>query len=151
MNDNGRAYLTISRPSYGGGKEAISLSIVDAASGVEFVELEIPLDDFTKCLTGNPRPDIPMITRRLDLVGKRREHKIELVFIPDSPYANRAETVSAALRPHEIDGWAGDKSDATNAHKSGKREANGNYQRITFCRHVDPITGTPIVANGAAE
>ena len=65
--------LTISRPSFGSDKEVIAISVIDKDAVVEFLEIEIDLDEFARCITGLSNIDCNFETRYLEVVGKKRE------------------------------------------------------------------------------
>lgn len=71
-----KAGLRVSRPSYGNGKEVISLSIGCESSGCQIIELEVGLADFAKALTGQQsEADISFIVSKdgFSNIGKKRE------------------------------------------------------------------------------
>jgi hypothetical protein len=124
--------ITISRPS-GGETRYIRIALEDRLSSIEFLEIEIPLEAFAEAVTGLAYTDCVFELRGLDKVGKRREHKHEMVPLPKS-YGLTDEEIDAALAPFEVDGWKGSHYDAKNSrnyvHGSGK-------SRIGFVRYVD--------------
>lgn len=66
------AKISITRPSWSDGKKAISITITDEASRVEFFDGEITLEDFAECVTGHGFKEIIAEVRGLDAVGKTR-------------------------------------------------------------------------------
>ncbi|WOL24316.1 hypothetical protein fHeYen801_106 [Yersinia phage fHe-Yen8-01] len=64
--------LSISRPSYGDGKEVISIQIRDVASQNTVVDVEISYADFAMCLTGLSHVDAVSTFKGLANVGKVR-------------------------------------------------------------------------------
>lgn len=69
--------ISISRP-HGPEPPYIEISIVDDLSGSQFVEARIPLKEFAELITGLSHVDCEFDFRP-DLVGKKREHKEEVV------------------------------------------------------------------------
>lgn len=65
--------ISISCPSYGDGRQAISISIEDTASRIEFLEIEIPLAGFAEAITGLSSVPMTFETRGLEYVGLKRE------------------------------------------------------------------------------
>lgn len=111
--------LNISRPRCVCGirpRELVELSVGDEASGCVAVEVDIDLADFALALFG--RGDVSCAFRFNDsgLVGKRREHKVIAVCVPDSEHTRRAKTVRRAVALYEEDGWQGRDEDAMNHH-----------------------------------
>lgn len=71
-----KAKLTISRPTFGDGKEVIAIHVKDASSGVEIAELHIGYAEFTQALTGQSEMecDINRILSEANLhkIGKKK-------------------------------------------------------------------------------
>lgn len=131
--------ITISRPSSYGDEEYVEISVVDESSRVEFVEIRVKLADFARCVTGMGHTAMTFGVRGLHLVGTRIETKTEVV--PRPSFGANAAEIAFALVPFEVDGWKGDVSDLTNGHRS-----NGmGGQSVGFRRHVDAVTGQPIL------
>ncbi len=66
-------------------------------------------------------------------IGKQYEHKDELVPRPDIMDREKEEVLDALLKPFEVDGWIGSRSDITNPHNwKGKDKV-----RVGFVRWVD--------------
>lgn len=68
-----KAQLTISRPMYGDHRKKIAIEIKDVDANIEFLELEIGLEEFAKALTGLAGAECEMQFRWLENVGKRVE------------------------------------------------------------------------------
>ncbi len=127
--------LSISRPTYGDGRKLINITLVDEISGSEFLDLEIPTQQFAECLTGLSRVECEF-EYRPDRVGLRYEHKTERVpFL--YPFGvneeDRDKAAKAACEPFETDGWAGDWKECLNGHKRG-----GGHATVIFRRWVQP-------------
>ena len=73
-----KGQLTISRPSYSGERKSISIKVKDSTAGVNFLDIEIPLDNFAECLTGLAAVDCSIEVRGLENVGKtiKRENLV---------------------------------------------------------------------------
>ena len=63
--------ITISRPQFGDGRKAISITVKDVDSRVRFLDIELPLGEFAECLTGLSEVTCNIETRGLKNVGKK--------------------------------------------------------------------------------
>jgi len=145
-----KGVITISRPS-GSGPERIEIEVQDKLSGVKFFEATIGLADFTRALTA--RGDVPIrFNFRPKLVGLKREHKTEIVFVPDGKFMNAEVRGRKAVQPYFVDGWTGDWKDTQNGHNRNDHGVAGKYPdgtvgpgstyRVKFVRWVRK-DGTP--------
>lgn len=103
-------------------------------SGSQFVEARIFLKEFAELITGLSRVDCE-VDFRPDLVGKKREHKEEVVPFKGFHIQSEAkgkQAAAKALKPFEVDGWKGHVEDLFNGHRGGQ----GRY-RVRFVRHVE--------------
>lgn len=135
--------ITISRPTFSDEKEAICISLTDSSSGVEFVELEMTLSDFTKAITGQGFIPIDFDVRGLEFVGLTKEtekaritvKKIELI---DKGYdINKRGFLEAYLTEHaKRDGWI------VNAYLGSQdsvvRETDHVTMNFSYNRYVKP-------------
>lgn len=132
---NAKGNLSISRPSYGGfdDREFIEITFRDCSSGTEFVTARVKLDDFARALTGLGHLDMSFDFYP-ELVGKKYEHKTEIVPRPDVGYndKNRNEIAAKAFAPFEVEGWKGRVDDLFNSHMRTKE----GY-RVIFTRYVE--------------
>ena len=131
MKLNGK--LSISRPSYSSGKEAITIKVMDEDAHLRILELEVPLENMMKALTGlsGVACEINMIeNERFNLLGKELE--IKTIFIDCTDY--KIETVKENAKEFEIDGWKADGYylESFNHHRC----SNGKYE-VNFSRYVD--------------
>ena len=86
--------ISIGRPSYGDGKELITIQVRDDLSRTRFADIEIGLADFVKALTGLAEVPIVMQVRGLDNVGKIKETKSLVFQVHDADQA-AAEKLAA--------------------------------------------------------
>ncbi len=105
-----KARLTISRPSYGDGREKIHIEVMDEASRIRFLELEVELDVFTKVLTGRSEGGCDMTFRELENVGKVKESRDVITEMPAVTYQDRDEVAQrvcqvAVSQEDEEGGW----------------------------------------------
>lgn len=63
--------LTITRPNRLE-NEVVEIIIRDDACKSDFVKVEIPLDDFTRAITGQARIDVNLTVKDLEVVGQRK-------------------------------------------------------------------------------
>lgn len=91
--------VTISRPVYGDGKEVISIQVRDVNSRTTFVEVEIPLENFSKAITGLAETECDFKVHHLDRVGKKKVTKS--LDIP-MPYESRFCKETAAKLAMEL-------------------------------------------------
>jgi hypothetical protein len=125
--------ISISRP-HGPEPPYIEISIVDEMSSSEFVSARIPLKDFAEVVTGLACVPCKFEFRPM-LVGKKREHKEEVVLFKGSYLGDesaRKKATAKALKPFEVNGWKGHEEDLFNHHRGGQ----GSY-RVRFVRYVD--------------
>lgn len=84
--------LFITTPSYGDGREKISISVTDSKSRVGFLELEIDYNEFTKALVGGREgQDCDISLRGLGYIGKTRRREMIEVPMPPHEYKDRDE------------------------------------------------------------
>ncbi|EMF8482790.1 hypothetical protein V4E48_004105 [Morganella morganii] len=62
--------ITISRPSYGDGRDVINIQVRDNVSRIKFLDIEIDCADFARAVTGLSETDCRLSVRGLDSVGK---------------------------------------------------------------------------------
>lgn len=127
--------------------DTIRFQIIDESSRVQFVSFQMTMAQFGTLVSCDPEVEVDATVRGLNRVGTIAEHKQEIVPVPDGPWESRKERAAEALKPFEIDGWSGNVSDATNAHRqvSFDRENLSVNYRVTFRRHVRADTGLPVI------
>lgn len=129
--------ITISRPQWSDGTETITIRLQDENSRIEFVEARMTLQAFAQAITGLGHRDVELEMHGLDLVGKRIEHKEELVFVPGESYEPRHKKFAQmAIEAFELDGWKGSLRDADNSKRIAERRSDGNVYTVGFVRYV---------------
>ena len=125
--------ITIGRPHYGCGKEAISIQIEDHKSGIRFLDIELPLDGFAKALTGLSFVECEFKTRSLEFIGKTKETK-EIEFQISGGFHNRKESavMEAAIKTPK--GWI--CSNYFNSQNSFFLRDNEDWARTSIYRYV---------------
>jgi len=130
--------LTISRPMYGDGREAISIKVKDSASRTSFLEVEIGMADFAKCLTGCAEIECDISVKGLCYVGMTKETKTIDILCPSGLYGEAQEEAATLLaRKHEIDGWICDgywRNQKSFFQKNGE-----TWAMASFYRYVDTV------------
>jgi hypothetical protein len=78
--------LHIGRPQGRGGPEVMTIEVTDTASNVRFLQLEVPLADFTKAITGQLLSKISGEVMGLAEVGKTRVTEPRQIVCPLTTY-----------------------------------------------------------------
>ena len=104
------AKVTISRPQYGDGRERMSITICDADSRVQLIELEMQLDDFTRAITG--RGESPAVVTQFtkeDHYGKfgkiLKTRRVECDRVSYDKDVQKNEVIRHFNKNHLPDGW----------------------------------------------
>lgn len=136
------AKVTISRSSGGDDPgRPMSITIEDATSGCELVEVRMSLEEFAAAITGYAmRPAAGDYYQHCP-VGKRREIKHEDIGVPRGWTFSNRDAAAKLIMPFEVDGWNGYADDLLNHH----RHVSANKYRVLFTRFVDapPDVGAP--------
>jgi len=116
----------------GAGPDFVNIALTDKKSGIQFCEVQISMEEFGKMMAAPQFAECEVELRALHNIGKRHEHKREVVPF-DAMKHRGAEAKEAALKPFEVDGWRGHASDLGNMHRSNKA---GGFT-VTFHRFVE--------------
>lgn len=100
-----KGQLTISRPISSSGEKLISIRINDVDAGIEFLRLEIGLEEFAECLTGLSRQHCEFEVENLQNVGKRIEREPLVFAIPQCSYPNKKKVACETAKSLCNDGW----------------------------------------------
>ena len=127
-----KSEIILTRPQ-GGGKERVVFQIVDKISGLVAFRIEMSIPEFGEMLS-SPQ-NVPCIVKHFqsDNIGKKYEHKSELVPRPEIGVEDKDKVLEELLKPFEIDGWIGSRDDLTNHHNW----VSDNKSKVTFVRWVD--------------
>lgn len=118
--------LSISKPVGGSDGPFICITVNDKDAGIEFLRLDISLEDFADCLTGKGYVPCEFVARGLDKVGKVIER--DCIKFP-VPQCNITDRVDIAMR------IAQDVLDNENAKLDDKWVLDGNFrQQNSFYR-----------------
>ena len=127
---NMKAGLTISR-IHGSEDYAVEIRIRDEHSRIEFIEMQLTLEQFATALFGTPVSEVDVELRGLEKLGLTAENKTEIVKCDPWDEAARNE----ALKAYEVDGWKARSGDINNSHNF--RTAKGTTGVVVvFFRHV---------------
>jgi hypothetical protein len=131
--------ITISCVSSNISDGCIEIRLCDDASRIEFVTAQLTFEALSRALTGQSHIPCEIETNALHLVGKRMEHKYELVRRPNKQKTGIGAftEVIEILGPLEVDGWVGRVDDMYNHHNWRDK----NEVRVSFTRYVDSKTG----------
>jgi hypothetical protein len=137
--------LTISRISGGDEAEEVRITLLDTASFTEVVEIKMDLATFASALFGRGDKEVTFDLPDNPVIGKERQYKTEVVFVPDRHLYDwtekREKVIAKALKPHEVDGWKGNPKDPENGHLVADYNAvrdgvKGRLARVGFIRWV---------------
>ncbi len=132
MNKKLKGFITFSRPHSNKGTFP-EITIGDRTSGCIFLEIKMTMEDFAQAILGLGHVDCEFETYNLNLIGLKREVKIERVNRPQSNDKNKEER-DWLLKPFEIDGWKAYDQDLYNRNKWIKGE---NTVEVSFTRFVE--------------
>ncbi len=127
--------LSIVRSSCNDGKKCIRIMVDDVEANIEFLDIEVALDDFADCLTGLSLVKCDIDVRGLDKVGKRLETD-DLIFEMPSrvKYSERNQVAAELARESAPDGW--EASDYFCAQDSFFEKDGKSYARTSISRWV---------------
>lgn len=125
--------LTISRPTYSDGRKLISIKVEDDKSDLEFLEVLISYESFTRAITGQGFIEVGFILKGRENIGKTKETK-DLVFeVPESSKYSARDYASKVSQDFADEGWIADKYfNSQNSIRtfSGKTYAHGRQYRF---------------------
>ncbi|HAT1526563.1 TPA: hypothetical protein PC505_002452 [Morganella morganii] len=126
--------ITITRPSYGDGREVINIQVRDGMSRIKFLEVEIDLADFSKVLTGLSETDCKLSVKGLDKVGKVKVVQVRQAICPGG--LRRKEELEQWLKENKqeegwiLDSYLGNKSSVEYAE-------NGSLLRYQVIKYIE--------------
>lgn len=100
-----KAKISISRPTWSDGRKAIVISVEDDDAGIQFLELEMSLEDFAECVTGLHGCDANMKFRGLENVGKKQERDTIEFKMPDCSYKEQEKIAYEQAKLNTPEGW----------------------------------------------
>lgn len=121
--------VTISRDNH----DTVRISIVDDASGIEFVEAHMDCATFGMCITGMSYQEAKLEVRGLEWVGKKRVTENRSIVCPLETY--KTDELSAWLKENaKEDGWL--VSTYLGTRGSVQRTEAGTLLRYTVTKYV---------------
>lgn len=133
--------ICITRPSYSDGRKCMSITCEDESTGIRFLEVEVPYDEFVMALTSS-NGAMKYELRGWMHLGKTKEIKREKVWVPDVGWSLEAREKAArkAVAAAETDGWRGHVSDAMNSHRRvPSSDDGGEWYSVSFHRYVEKL------------
>ena len=121
--------ISINRTTSNKEGDFVSIEITDEKSHVQFCRIKISLLEFAKVITGLSFRSCELDLMGLDAVGKIREHKEEIIPLPNK------EKQDETLAPYEIDGWIGDRRDLLSHHRWFCKDDKW-FAKVNFTRYV---------------
>lgn len=127
--------LSISRPSWGDGRETISITIEDKVSGIEFAKVHVGYSEFACALTGQSQMSCMVEVCGLENVGKRYVSEPRSRSVPKNIFSHDRKAVSNWLVENcQEEGWTlnaylGSQSSLVN---DGKGNITVNYSVFKF-------------------
>lgn len=136
--------ISINRVQVIGGHPAtndyISIRVEDRLSGTLFLEIEMDLESFSKVITGRT-VEVKFGVHKLERLGKKREYKHEVINFQRTYDTKLRQTIiEEVIREKEVDGWIGNRSDASNHHNrvhSKDMDSDHEAYNIGFVRWVN--------------
>ena len=130
-------------------EDYIRIEIEDEISSIQFVTVKADLETFTRALFGLGNVPIEFELRGAERVGKKYEHKIVQVSIPNAPdgISLLDKDIDQAVGYYEVDGWTGRREDCKNHHRhirqSNTMRKDRTYQlyAVLYVRWVDAEEG----------
>ena len=120
----------------------IRITLEDGSSSVQFAEVDIDFKQFGQAISGMSGQLCDIELRQLDLVGKKMEHKFELVPVPitlDKKDKKLIKLIETIFAPYEIDGWVARRDDIFNYHNyRGSHSSLNDYDsyEVSFTRYI---------------
>lgn len=119
--------ITICQSHFGDGTTKIHIAVRENDSGIEFLDGYMSVEDFGAAVTGKSFSPIEFELRGLNKVGKKFEHKEEVIKMDLTGVYNdekRLELAKEAVKKFEKDGWKARIQDVCNGR-------NINYNQKT--------------------
>jgi len=121
---------------YFGDENRVQIEFVDEKSGTHFLKADMDSRDFTRMIVGNCAEMPCKFSLSTENVGKRYEHKTELVTVP-SNWRDTKLLARQALELFEVDGWIARGGDIGNHHRIKKTDGGYTTYEVAFYRFVE--------------
>ncbi len=126
--------ISITRPSYGDGRNVIAIEIYDPASRTAFCRMQIDMADFAAALTGQSQMPVEMELRGLQNVGKKKITESRIALYPER--LSNKEILAQWLKDnHQEEGWIIDTY--LGSQRSISYKENGIELRYSVYKFVD--------------
>lgn len=110
--------LTISRVSSTLHDDVIHMRLQDCKSSVEFIELEISLEEFASAITGFACRPVKFKLNHVENIGKKFEHKTVKIYVPVGTELTPELTSQCIYKVNpDLLSWNYEYSDFKNYHK----------------------------------
>lgn len=126
--------LTVLR-SHRGDAPMVRIHVRDDEARTNFLVIELTPDALMQAIMGSSQVECTLETANLERVGMLMQTKIIHIDAPKDVVGSldgQEQQITAALSPHEVDGWIGTRADMT----SSRRRCEGQKQAVTFCRWI---------------
>ena len=124
--------ISISRYTSG---DKVKITIEDSTSRVDFLTIEISVEDFASALFGTANRKCEFSLTNPELVGKVYEYK--KVLVPVDGYKRFSEEeMDGLLSPFEVDGWKGRRYDLQNGNNHMTSGEN-HFYTVLFGRYIE--------------
>ncbi len=128
--------ITISRPSYGDGRDVINIQVRDDVSRIKFLDVEIDCADFARALTGLSETNCELTVRGLKSVGKVKIVETRTALCPTG--LSGKESLSKWLEDNkQEDGWTLDSYLGNKT--SVEYTENGSLLRYRVIKYIKGI------------
>lgn len=128
--------INIWRSNDPGDPNVMSIEVIDDSSGTHFLTFTLTAENLMLALTGRGGIECEFTLRGLERVGLIREHKEEIIILPeDYTKANLEEEVKLQW---EVDGWIARMEDVHNHHRQKNVGNNNIAHTVTFYRYLKP-------------
>ncbi|UNY40209.1 hypothetical protein KLEP174_gp50 [Pseudomonas phage vB_PcuM_ KLEP17-4] len=128
--------ITISRPTFGDGRELITIKITDKLSRKGFIEVHVSPHDFSMAVTGLSGVECAMFVDGLDIVGMKKVTEQRSCVCPLKNYA-RAELEAWLIENAKEDGWIVDPYLGSQGSRSAS-PCGGQVLRYSVYKYIKP-------------
>ena len=129
-----KGYLKINR--IGVNPVNFEINIEDQSSGKTVMRATLSPADLMLALSGKGDVDCEFTMQNVALAGTKREGKAEDICLGNRLGHLSEDEMTALLKPYEIYGWKGERSDINNSHNRFSRK-DQRFVRVNFHRFVD--------------
>lgn len=128
-----KAKVTMSRWRNQKGESGMTISIVDAVSGIQAVEVDMAMDDFANCITGLAHVSGVAGWRGLAFIGQKRIREDRSVKAPNIDRNQYSKWLEENCKE---DGWVVDSY--LGLHGSVTHKGGDTYLNYSVTKYIDP-------------